>query len=79
MEELEDETKALQAEIEVARKRIGELESVVEENEVVDELLSKVNEVLDDTFDEGFEDIESAVVALIDEYHDAVEEAEDLA
>ena len=49
------------------------------ESESLGELLSLVNDALSITIDEDFGDIESAVGALIDGYHDAVEEADDLA
>ena len=78
VEELEDENQALKTELNQARRRIEELEKVNEESASLDELLTQINAVLGDTYDEGFEDIESAVEALIDEYHDAVEEVEDL-
>ena len=79
VEELEDETQAIKTELERARRRIVKLEAASMDSEVFDELLSRINEALSDTYDEDYEDLESAVEALIDEYHDAVEEAEDLA
>ena len=79
VEELEDETQALKAELGRAKGRIMELEAKNGESESLGELLSRINGALSDTYDEDFEDLESAVGALIDEYHDAVEEAEDVA
>ena len=79
VEELEDETQALKTELEMARIRIRELEELNEVSESLSELLSRINDALSITIDEDFGDIESAVGALIDGYHDAVEEAEDLA
>ena len=79
LEEFEDETQAIKTELDMARIRIRELEALNEESESLDELLSRINDALSITIDEDFGDIESAVGALIDGYHDAVEEAEDLA
>jgi len=78
VEEFEDEKQALKTELDLARRKIEELDKANEESESLEELLFKINEVLGDTYDEDFVDLESAVGALIDEYHDAVEEAEDL-
>jgi len=78
VEELEDETQALKVELEMARERIREFEALNDESESLSEILSRINDALSETYDENFEDLESAVGALIDGYHDAVEEAEDL-
>ncbi len=60
------------------RDEIVELkESLDEYEEEEDALLAQVNEALSDVYDEGFSDLESAVEALIVDYHEAVEEAED--
>jgi hypothetical protein len=78
VEELEDENQALKVELEITKKQNRNLEALNEESENHGDLLSQVNDILSDTFHEDFEDLETAVGALIDEYHDAVEEAEDL-
>ena len=74
VEELDDEVKALASELEASKERIRELE---EESEGYGELLSMVNEALEYAYDESFYDLGSAVEALIGEYDDLLEEAED--
>lgn len=78
VEELEDENQALKTELEISKKRIRGLEETTTKNENNGDLLSQINEALSDTYHDDFGDLESAVGALIEEYHDAVEEAEDL-
>ena len=54
------------------------LEEAVEEvDDEKGELLSLINEALSTVYHEAFEDLGPAVRALIDNYIDAVEEAED--
>ena len=77
MEELEDDNQALKTELTLARRRIEELETVNEECEGLEELFSQINEVLSDTYDEDFNDLESAVAALIEAYDDLREETGD--
>ena len=77
VEELEDEAHSLKAELERGRKRIGELEAQTDESESLNELLSHINEVLSDTTNEDYRDLESAVAALIEAYDDLQEETED--
>jgi LPS O-antigen subunit length determinant protein (WzzB/FepE family) len=79
VEELEDETQFLKAELEMSKRRIKGLEEATTQNEDKGVLLSQINEALSDTYHDDFGDLESAVGALIEEFHDAVEEAEDLA
>ena len=74
VEELEDDIKVLLPEMEAAKERIRELEK---ESEGYGELLSMVNEALKHAYDESFHDLCSAVEALIGEYDDLLEEAED--
>jgi hypothetical protein len=60
------------------RDQITDLQESVdkyEENE--DSLLAQVNEALCDVYDEAFADVSSAVNALIVEYNECLEEAED--
>jgi len=52
-------------------------EAVDEYEEEADGLLAQVNGVLRDVYEEEFSDLGEAVGALIVEYHEAVEEAED--
>ncbi len=47
------------------------------EDDDIEALLSLVNEALSDVYDEEFVDLAPAIEALVEEYHDAVEEAED--
>ena len=75
VEELEDDVKAFRSELKVAKKRIRELEEG--DTERYDELLYMVNEVLGEVYAVGFNDLDSAVRALIEEYDDLVEESED--
>ena len=74
VEELEDDIKVLLPEMEAAKERIRELEK---ESEGYGELLSMVNEALEHAYDEPFYDLCSAVEALIGEFDDLLEEAED--
>ena len=75
VEELEDDVKAFLSELNVANKRIRELEEG--DIERYDELLYMVNEVLGEVYAVGFSDLDSAVRALIEEYDDLAEESED--
>ena len=79
VEELEDEVRSLSERLEKAQQmnaRLGDTaEELDDENE---ELLSLINEALRAVYHEAFSDKDSAVRALINEYYDAKEEADDL-
>ena len=78
-EELEDTVRSLEGQLKRSEERIEELERALDENEEVDdELLELVNDALRDVSGEGFESLEPAIKFLVDDYLDAVEEAEDL-
>lgn len=69
---------SLRRELENAESRIVELEDSAEEVEGRDaQLLEEVNVILGDIYPEEFSDLSSAIAALIDQYSDAVEEAND--
>ena len=60
------------------REEIVELEASADGyEEKMDAIRVQVNEALSDVYDEDFSDLEEAVGALISDYHEAVEEAED--
>ena len=76
VEELEDEVRSLSERLEKAHKMIAGYEDAAEEqNDENEERLSLINEALSTVYYEAFDDLDSAVRALVDEYHDAVEEA----
>jgi hypothetical protein len=77
VEELEDDNRALQRALRLARKKSRELEAENEEYKDLDKLVSQINEVLNDTYYDPFQDLESAVDALIKEYDDLREETDD--
>lgn len=78
IEELEDEVRSHEEELKRAREKIMEYEDAAEEeDDDIEALLSLVNKALRDVYDEEFVDLAPAVEALVEEYHDAVEEAED--
>jgi len=77
VEELEDDNRALQKELRQANVRISELEAENKENETIGDLVAQINEVLSETYYDPFQDLESAVTALIEEYDDLLEESED--
>jgi exonuclease VII small subunit len=77
VEELEDDNRALQRALRLARERNRELVAVKERYEGLDELVSQINEVLNEIYLEPFQDLESAVEALIEEYDDLLEETDD--
>ena len=76
VEELEDDVRALEDELERARIRLREFEDSTE-SEANDELLLQINEVLEGKNGEEFDDLPSAVEALIADYCDALEELDD--
>ena len=75
VEELEDDLRSLSEELKSTRTIISEQAA---EKAEYDELLELVSEALSDVYEEEFEDLDSAVRSLVDEYSDTVEEAEDL-
>jgi hypothetical protein len=77
VEELEDDNRALQRALRLARKKSRELEAENEEYKDLDKLVSQINEVLNETYHDPFQDLESAVGALINEYDDLREETDD--
>ncbi len=78
VEELEDEVRSLSERLEKTQQMNARLEEAgEEENDEKEELLSLINEALSTLYHEAFDDLDSAVRALVDEYSDAVEEAED--
>ncbi len=78
VEELEDELRSLSKKLSKAHQlNAKNQEAGEEENDEKEELLSLINEALSTVYHEAFDDLDSAVRALVDEYHDAVEEAED--
>jgi len=69
VEELEDEVRSLEEELRVARERIMEYEDAAEEeDDEIEALLILLNETLGGVYDEEFEDLASAVGALVEEY-----------
>lgn len=77
VEELEDDNRALRKELHLAQEQMVELKAKYEAYDSLDELVSQINEVLSDTYHDPFQDLESAVTALIEEYDDLLEESED--
>jgi predicted nucleic acid-binding Zn-ribbon protein len=78
VEELEDEVRSLSERLEKAHQVNATYQDASEETEdEKGELLSLINEALSNVYHEAFEDLGPAVRALVDEYSDAVEEAED--
>jgi hypothetical protein len=78
VEELEDEVHSLTEKLKKANITIGKYEdSKEEEDDDIEELLILVNEALSEVYDEEFVDLAPAVEALVEEYNEAVEEAED--
>jgi len=78
VEELEDDARDLSEKLEKANQAIAKYEDTVEEgDDEKEDMLSLINEALSTVYHEAFDDLDSAVRALVDEYHDAVEEAED--
>ena len=78
VEELEDEVLSLSEKLENAHQKIAMYEDAAEEeDDEIKELLSLINEALSTMYHEAFDDLDSSVRALVDEYHDAMEEAED--
>jgi len=76
VEELEDEVWSLSERLEKAHQMVAQFENTAEEeDDENEELLSLINEALSTMYHEAFDDLDSAVRALVDEYHDAVEEA----
>jgi len=75
VEELEDDIRALEDKLKIAETRLGEAEDSI--NEANDELLQQINELLGEKSGEGFDDLPSAVEALIADYCDALEELDD--
>ena len=73
IEELTDENKHLQTQLEIALIGINQLEDTLEEN---DDILEMINQALEDITDEEFTDLSEAVSALIIEFEEALEEAE---
>ena len=65
------ESRAQDEELEELQKSVDEYE------EEMDGLLAQVNDALSDVYEEEFRYLEDAVEALITEYYEAVEEAED--
>ena len=77
-EELEDEVRSLSEKLEKAHQMIAKYEDAAEEeDDENEELLSLINEALSTVYHEAFDDLDSAVRALVDDYYDAMEEAED--
>ncbi len=77
-EELEDEVQSLTEKLEKAYQMIAKYEDAAEEeDDEKGELLSLINEALSTVHHEAFDDLDSAVRALVDDYYDAMEEAED--
>jgi hypothetical protein len=78
VEELEDEDRSLSEKLKKANQMIIKYEDTAEEEEDgYEELFSLVNNALSDVYDEEFDDLNSAVRTLIDEYDDLLEETED--
>jgi uncharacterized protein YukE len=76
--ELEDEDRSLSEKLKKANQMMIKYEDTAEEEEDgYEELLSLVNNALSDVYDEEFDDLNSAVRTLIDEYDDLLEETED--
>lgn len=74
IEEMRDDNRVISSELSEANVRIREHEKT---SASYDELLSMVNEVLSDVYADSFDDLDSAVRALVDEYDDLLEETED--
>jgi DNA repair exonuclease SbcCD ATPase subunit len=78
VEELEDEVRSLSERLEKAHQMNAKHEEAVEElDDEKGELLSLINEALSVVYHEAFVGLGPAVRALVDEYSDVVEEAED--
>ncbi len=78
VEELEDELRSLSKKLSKAHQlNAKNQEAGEEENDEKEELLSLINEALSAVYHGAFEDLGPAVRALVDDYNDAVEEAED--
>ena len=79
IEELKDDVRALKGDLHERRKKLKQCEEkIAKEKDDDEELLDLVNEAVGDVYESGFDDLDSAVRALIDEYLDTLEEAEDL-
>ncbi len=78
VEELEDDVRSLSERLEKAQQMNAKHEKAgEEENDEKEELLSMINEALCTVYPGGFEDLGPAVRALVDDYIEVVEEAED--
>ena len=77
IEELTDDFTVQAVELAHAKRRIEKLEKVTEESVSFNGLLSRINDILSEVYHDDFEDLESAVGALIEEYDDLREETED--
>jgi predicted nucleic acid-binding Zn-ribbon protein len=78
VEELEDEVRSLSEKLKKANQTIINYEDTAEEEEdEIEELLSLINEALSAVYSEVFDDLDSAIRALVDEYEDLLEETDD--
>jgi chromosome segregation ATPase len=79
IEELNDDVRALKLQLRQEREKLRQCEEIMaEEKDTSEELLDLVNDALGDVYETEFDDLDSAVRALVDEYLDTLEEAEDL-
>jgi len=76
-EEVPEKSLATALENRLRDEIVGLQTSVDDYEEEMDEILANVNDVLINVYEEKFSTLEEAVNALIVEYHEAMEEAED--
>jgi predicted nuclease with TOPRIM domain len=77
-EELEDEVAYLRRKLRQEQGKVADLQDRLEEIEDSEsEILEKINDAIGEIYHEEFDDVYSAVDALLEEYHDLLEETED--